>query len=166
MKASIDKMKQIAGALRNRPADPDVAYTRMVEAQSVFAETIELLAGMTDNRLQSLDVSMRAITSTMQVVQTSMSAQSQSAQSGVNSKVGGRPMCESRCVGSLTILGSDKSQFKNWNEKLINVLAQTLGLGWRKFMRSLNRQLDQDRRILDVTELNNLDGAGVLGDAQ
>ena len=108
MKASIDKMKQIAGELRNRPADPDVAYTKMVEAQSVFAETIELLAGMTDNKLQSLDVSMRAITSTMQVVQTSMSAQSQFAQSGDNSRVK-KPASESRCVSSLPTLSSAQS---------------------------------------------------------
>ena len=31
-----------------------------------------------------------------------------------------KPLSESRCVNSLKMLGSDKSEFKNWNEKLIN----------------------------------------------
>ena len=43
------------------------------------------------------------------------------------------------------MLGSDKSEFKGWNEKFINAISQTLGTQWRKFMRNLNRTLDQER---------------------
>ena len=50
-----------------------------------------------------------------------------------------KPLSESKCVGTLKNLGSDKAEFKAWNDKLINALAQTLGAPWRKFMKNLNR---------------------------
>ena len=56
-----------------------------------------------------------------------------------------KQFAESRCVNNLKILGSDKSEFKNWNEKLINAMSQSLGGHWRQFMNNLKRALDQDR---------------------
>ena len=73
-----------------------------------------------------------------------------------------KPMSESRCVSSLKLLGSDKSEFKNWNEKLINTLSQSLGKPWRIFMENLNRKLDQDRKVLELDELNEIEGADLL----
>ena len=61
-----------------------------------------------------------------------------------------KPLSECRCVGNLKVLGSDKSEFKNWNEKIINAIAQVLGTPWRKYMKSLNQTLDQDTQILDA----------------
>ena len=61
---------------------------------------------------------------------------------------GRKPLAESRCITSLKTLGSDKSEFKNWNEKLINAMTQSLGTPWRRFMRSLNKRMDQDRKVL------------------
>ena len=46
-----------------------------------------------------------------------------------------RSISESKSIAALKILGSDKSEFKAWNEKLINALAQTLGTPWRKFIK-------------------------------
>ena len=46
-----------------------------------------------------------------------------------------KPLSESKCVSNLKILGSDKSEFKNWNEKFINALSQSLGRTWRTFMK-------------------------------
>ena len=57
-----------------------------------------------------------------------------------------RQLSESRCVGSLKVLGSDKLEFKNWNDKLVNVTSQAFGTSWRGFMKTLNRKLDQDRK--------------------
>ena len=48
---------------------------------------------------------------------------------------GQKPLSESKCVSNLKTLGSDKADFKAWNDKLINALAQTLGAPWRKFMK-------------------------------
>ena len=45
----------------------------------------------------------------------------------MSSKFGSKPLSESKCVGNLKNLGSDKSEFKSWNDKLISALAQTLG---------------------------------------
>ena len=168
MQAAIAKARSQAAALRAPSAYPDERYAKVLNAQSAFAEALELMANVVtanESGVQSLNGSMQAVGATMSALHASFSAQSQSAQSGVNSRVN-KPASESRCVSSLLTLGSDKSQFKSWNEKLISVLFQTLGLGWRKFMRSLHRQLDQDRRILDVAELDKLDGAGGLGDSQ
>merc|ERR1712240_221061 len=68
------------------------------------------------------------------------------------------------CIGNLKTLGSDKSEFKTWNGKFINAVAQTLGMPWRKYMRNLNRQLDQDRKVLTQDELNAIEGAAEIGD--
>ena len=72
---------------------------------------------------------------------------------------GRKPLSESKCVGNLKSLGSDKAEFKSWNDKLINAIAQTLGTEWRKFMRHLNRALDQDRKVLAKEELDRIGGA-------
>ena len=66
----------------------------------------------------------------------------------------GKPLSESKCVANMKTLGSDKAEFKIWNDKFINAIAQTLGTPWRKFMRNLNRVLDQDRKVLTQDELN------------
>ena len=70
-----------------------------------------------------------------------------------------KQLSESRCVSNLKTLGSDKSEFKNWNEKLINAVSQSLGTPWRLFMKNLNRRLDQDRKVLSLEEVNSVDGA-------
>ena len=68
-------------------------------------------------------------------------------------------MSESRCISNLKVLGSDKAEFKSWNEKLINAAPQSLGLLWRKYMRNPNKALDQNRKVLDDHQLNNIEGA-------
>ena len=77
----------------------------------------------------------------------------------VSRKFGSKPLAESKCVGNLKNLGSDKSELKSWNDKLINALAQTLGTPWRKFMRNLNKALDQDRKVLSQQEIKEIEGA-------
>ena len=74
-----------------------------------------------------------------------------------------RSISESKSIAALKILGSDKSEFKAWNEKLINALAQTLGTPWRKFVKSLNEHLDQTRKALTNQELTARAGT-LLGD--
>ena len=72
---------------------------------------------------------------------------------------GRKPLSESKCVGNLKNLGSDKAEFKSWNDKLINAIAQTLGTEWRKFMKNLNKALDQDRKVLTKEDVNKIEGA-------
>ena len=47
-------------------------------------------------------------------------------------------------------------------ETLINALSQSLGSPWRAFMRNLNRQLDKDRKVLSISELNEIEGAELI----
>ena len=43
---------------------------------------------------------------------------------------GRKPMSELRCASNLKNLGSDKAEFKNWNERLVNVMSQAFGPEW------------------------------------
>ena len=52
-----------------------------------------------------------------------------------------KPLVESKCVSNLKVLRSDKSEFKNWNEKLINATSQTFGVVWRQFMKAPKPQI-------------------------
>ena len=42
-----------------------------------------------------------------------------------------RQLSESRCVGNLKILGSNKLEFENWNDKLVNATSQAFGTSWK-----------------------------------
>ena len=59
-------------------------------------------------------------------------------------------------------LGVRQADFKNWNEKLINAVAQVLGTEWRKFMKNLNEKLDQDRKVISESAMSAIDGAEKL----
>ena len=72
-----------------------------------------------------------------------------------------KPLSESKCVSNLKTLGSDKAEFKPWNDKLINALAQTLGTPWRRFMKNLNKTLDQDRKVLTSGEIEGIEASEV-----
>ena len=109
----------------------DEAYRRMV---TMHKSTLQIL----ENVSISIQNSERSI------------AESESRMTASHRK----PLSESRCVSTLKLLGSDKSEFKSWNEKLINALSQSLGKHWRTFMENLNRRLDQGRKVLEVEELN------------
>ena len=41
-------------------------------------------------------------------------------------------------------------------------MTQSLGAPWRKFMRNLNRKLDQDRKVLTAEEARTIEGASEL----
>ena len=74
-----------------------------------------------------------------------------------------KSLAESKCIWNMKTLGSDKAEFRMWNEKFINAVAQVLGTSWRKYMRNLNRQLDQDRRLLTSEELYKISGIEEIG---
>ena len=67
-------------------------------------------------------------------------------------------MSELRCASNLKNLGSDKAEFKNWNERLVNVMSQAFGPEWRTFMRNLNKRLDVDRKIIPKNLLDKIEG--------
>ena len=69
-----------------------------------------------------------------------------------NSHSSRKPLPECKTISILKILGSNKSDFKSWNEKFINAIAQAARTPWRKFMMNSNKQLDQDRKVLTTQE--------------
>ena len=69
-----------------------------------------------------------------------------------------KSLAESKCIGNMKTLGSDKAEFRMWNERFINAIAQVLGVPWRMYMRNLNRKLDQSRTVLTQEELNQIEG--------
>ena len=44
-------------------------------------------------------------------------------------------LAESRSISNLKTLGSDKTEFRQWNERLINAITQNMGIPWRSFMK-------------------------------
>ena len=75
-----------------------------------------------------------------------------------------KSLAESKCIGNMKTLGSDKAEFRMWNERFINAIAQVLGILWRVYMRNLNRKLDQSRTVLTQEELNQIEGIKEIND--
>ena len=101
---------------------------------------------------------------------TATSVELVSAELANNSTQGGanwrRAMGESRSVQGLKVLGSDKSEFKNWNQKLLNIMTQCLGKEWRTYMLELDKMLDVRQKVLDNDDLELLPGYDDLTDTE
>ena len=108
-----------------------------------FAEKVNSVVSVAGQALQTLMVTVEEMRETVHTAKESSR----------------KPLGESKCISSLRTLGSDKSEFKNWNDKFVNAIAQVLGSPWRKFLRNLNRELDQNRKLLTKQELGHIDGA-------
>ena len=108
--------------------DTQVALRKMVELHTSMVSTFQNLAVLTTTIEASLQQTARHHN-------------------------GRKPLSESKCISNLKVLGSDKSEFKNWNEKLINAISQSFGVSWRAFMKNLNCRLDQDRKVLSPEQL-------------
>ena len=153
----------IAGAitaLRNLvtsidPAVGDDKAKLLVEAVKQVTGTIEAIGTTVDQHssvIAQVHQQINQVSAQQQIMQQQqMTAPPHSA--------GRKPLAESKCISNLKILGSDKSEFKNWNEKLINATTQTFGSEWRKFMKELNEKLDIDRKVLSDVEINALPSA-------
>ena len=118
----------------------------------------EQLFGQMDQRLNQMTATDQQTVQQVQDLQQRM----QNATSTPNSSTNRKPLCESRSVVNLKILGSRKEEFKNWNEKLINATTQVFGLEWREFVNNLNEKLDLDRKTLSVGELGKIPGANPI----
>ena len=124
-------------SLRDVGTDPDTFSEHVVQFGRNVAKSIEVLSALQQQWI---------------------------AQISTNSTHTKRSISESKSIASLKILGSQKAEFKAWNEKLINALAQTLGTPWRKFIKELNEHLDQTRKVLTNQELTARPDAQLLGD--
>ena len=110
--------------------------------------------GQMDQRLSQMSATDQQTVQQVQDLQQRM----QNATSTSTSSANRKPLCESRSVANLKILGSRKEDFKNWNEKLINATTQVFGLEWRDFIGNLNECLDVDRRVLNIGEPGKVPG--------
>ena len=104
---SIANLQQLIGVMTGN--DPRAVGSSMMEAHKTTTAMLEKMA-------IALDVVNRTMDSKLVMAS------------------GRKPLSESRCVNSLKTLGSDKLEFKNWNEKFINATSQTFGMHWRTFM--------------------------------
>ena len=93
----------------------------------------------------------RELSNLRQAMQTLQAQTTTGNQTGTNTNR--KPLCESRSVSNLKMLGSKKEDFKNWNERLINSTTQVFGPEWRKFIKHLNEKLDVDRKVLTLAEI-------------
>ena len=67
-----------------------------------------------------------------------------------------KSIAESKVLINLRTLSSDKSEFKIWNDKLINAISQVFGSDWRVFMKALNQRLDETRLIMDDKDMQSI----------
>ena len=72
---------------------------------------------------------------------------------------GGKPMSEIRAINNLDQLGTDKGEFRNWSDKLINALVQK-DPKYRFFMKSLKEAMDQKNKLL--SDLHENDEVGSI----
>ena len=77
-------------------------------------------------------------------------------------------LAESRSIANLKTLGSDRTEFRQWNERLINAVTQAMGIPWRSFMKKVMESLDVNRKLLtneevekeaEMAEIENIEGA-------
>ena len=134
---AIASFRSIVAAVENS-STPDDTLKGIIECQKSSIGIIENLAGQFEAMHASLDDSNMALTARVSLLEN--------AASNATGHPSRRILSESRCVSNLKTLGSQKEDFKNWNEKLINATAQTFGPDWRKFMKNLNSRLDQDKK--------------------
>ena len=57
-------------------------------------------------------------------------------------------LSENRCISDLRRLGSDRNEFIDWNEKLINAIAQVRGWNVRRYIKEINSMMDVDRNSI------------------
>ena len=98
---AIATLRSLVNAIKGA-GSPEAAFTNIVEslesATSIFeniATSEEAMSAKTDLMSAKIDLMQNASQSNL------------------------RNLSESRCVSSLRILGSDKAEFKNWNEQFI-----------------------------------------------
>ena len=149
--SAISAFRALIASIENANS-PDEAFKCVVECQKSTIGLFENIASQFDNVCTGLDNDNMALSARISLVENANVNQSQSQPNR-------RILSESRCVSNLKTLGSQKEEFKNWNEKLINATAQTFGPDWRKFMKNLNGRLDQDKRIFDDNELASIPGS-------
>ena len=132
---AIASFRSIVAAVESS-ATPDDTLKGIIDCQKSSIGIIENLASQFEAMHSSLDDSNMALTARVSLLETAASNAAAAAASG---HLGRRVLSESRCVASLKTLGSQKEDFKNWNEKLINATAQTFGPDWRKFMKKIKQ---------------------------
>ena len=113
----------------------------------MLSQSVQLNAQQQVGTNSDLQQKAQQMTSEIQHIQGELLQWQQNGTSGRGQPMN-KPMYESKSIANLKVLASDKTGFKNWNEKLINATTQSLGPEWRKFMRALNERLDLDRKVL------------------
>ena len=144
--AELTKMREQIAAMRSATTaeQANQLVIQEQETTSKLAEKLVMSVTTIENRMAALEI-------------TTAQAMSNMAQTTPIEKKR-KSLAESKCVGNMRTLGSDKAEFRMWNEKFINAIAQVLGTPWRVYMRNLNRQLDQSRTVLTEEELNRIEG--------
>ena len=72
-----------------------------------------------------------------------------------DSRARDQKVTESKAASNLKILKSDKGEFKNWNDRLINVFSVIIPHS-REFFKELTRQIDISQRPLDEESVSKI----------
>ena len=154
----ITAFRAIITTVEGEPNPDPRMHTFAREVSNVFdhlGQAITTIDGRLDMLDQHSNQSNQQLQQQIQQLQQGVAsaAASNQGQQATTQATPKRPLAESKSVANLKVLGSDKAEFKNWNEKLINATTQTFGPTWRQFMRALNEKLDLERKVLTDAEL-------------
>ena len=75
-------------------------------------------------------------------------------------------LIECRAMSQIKVLATDKSVYKQWNERLISTMACLMGRCWRFFLFALNKKLDEKNKVLTKEELQDMDEYEGLRDVE
>ena len=153
-----EAIKRIEQTLQSQTSVTATVSAEATQAASERAQQQQQMQQLSQE-VRTIGQAMQALNSNQQQLQQQQ-AQQTAATGNANSFQ--KPLSESKCITNLKTLGSDKSEFKVWNEKLINATTQSIGSDWRKFMRELNERLDLDRKVLTVAEISQLPSASKI----
>ena len=104
-------------------ANAEAAYSSIQAAHKSTLEAIDAIVVSVDALEQRMQTTEATVNLSIQALERRL----QTIESTTRQTTHRKPMSESRCISNLKVLGSDKSEFKSWNEKLINAAAQSLG---------------------------------------
>ena len=157
--ADVNTLKEQMATVKNATSVEQMVQLGVLAQETAAKLTKQMIMSIAaiEDRMATMETATAQALTTIQAIVQATAAQTTPVERKRKS------LAESKCIANMKTLGSDKAEFRMWNEKFVNAIAQVLGTTWRTYMRNLNRQLDQDRRILTSEELYNIEGINDIG---
>ena len=121
--AELTTMREQIAAMRGATTTEQVYQLTVQEQETMsrLAERLIMSVSATETRVAALEGT------TMQAMATMQATAQAAAANAAPIERKRKSLAESKCIENMRTLGSDKAEFRMWNEKFINAIAQVLG---------------------------------------